>query len=270
MIHRPIPCRITSIVDEAIDRKTITVKAPEIAEKALPGQFIMVWIIGVDEIPMGISHIGGDEISFTAHRIGDATTALHEKRVGDIIGVRGPYGNGFKITGRKPLIIGGGTGMAPLMPLIEKMIEMEMDVTVINGAKTKRELLFLKKLQNWHVEGKIKLIVTTDDGTYGIRAMASDIVEQVIKNKGVDEVYVCGPEKMMVKIFNITERMNVHLQASLERYMKCAIGICGSCTLDPLGLRVCRDGPVFPSEVLRSISEFGRYRRNASGIKEAI
>jgi len=270
MIHRPMICKITSIVDEAIDRKTITVRAPIIARKANPGQFIMVWVIGVDEIPMGISHIGDEEISFTVHRVGEATAALHKRKIGDVIGVRGPYGNGFKITGRRVLIVGGGTGMAPLMPLIEKLIEKGINVTVINGAKTMGELVFLKKLQQLHEDGRIELIVTTDDGTFGIKAMASDIVEQVIRERGVEEVYVCGPEKMMVKILEVTERLGVHLQASLERYMKCAIGICGSCTLDPLGLRVCKDGPVFPSEVLKKISELGRYRRNSSGIREPV
>lgn len=270
MIHRPVLCKITSIVDEAVDRKTITVKAPTIASKAVPGRFVMVWIIGVDEIPMGISHIGSEEISFTVHRVGDATTALHEKKVGDIIGVRGPYGNGFEITGGKVLVVGGGTGMAPLMPLIEGLVGEKADVTVVNGAKTAGELVFLKKLQRLHREEKIDLIITTDDGTLGVKAMASDIIEQVMRERGIDEVCVCGPEKMMVKILEIAGRLGVHLQASLERYMKCAIGICGSCTLDPLGLRVCKDGPVFPSEVLKEISELGEYRRDASGIREPV
>ncbi|RLE52272.1 MAG: dihydroorotate dehydrogenase electron transfer subunit [Candidatus Methanomethylicota archaeon] len=270
MINRPIPCEIISIVDEAAERKTITVKCPVIAREAHPGQFIMVWIPRIDEIPMGISHIGEEEISFTVHRVGEATDALYNMKVGDRIGLRGPYGNGFKIVKGKVLVVGGGTGMAPLTPLIERLVEVNADVTVINGAKRKCELVSLGKLRSLEAKGKIKLMIATNDGSLGEKATAAELAEKLLNQGFYDEIYVCGPEPMILSILKIAKKKGIHMQASLERYMKCAIGVCGSCVMDPLGLRVCKDGPVFPIEVLEKLHELGRYRRNAAGIKEPI
>ncbi|MCS7385918.1 MAG: dihydroorotate dehydrogenase electron transfer subunit [archaeon GB-1867-005] len=270
MINRPIPCKVIQVVDEAANRRTISVKCPQIAEEARPGQFLMVWIPRVDEIPMGISGIGKEAISFTVHKVGEATEALYNIKVGDCIGLRGPYGNGFKIIRGKALVVGGGTGMAPLIPLIEKLIEVGSKVTVVNGAKRKCELVFLNKLRTLQSMNKIKLIIATDDGSLGMKATAAEMAEKLLSQESYDELYVCGPELMILKILEIAKRRGVHMQASLERYMKCAIGICGSCVMDPLGLRVCKDGPVFPIEILEKIRELGRYRRNAAGIKEQI
>ncbi len=269
-MNRPIISQIVNIRDEAKNRRTITVKCPQVARKAQPGQFIMVWIPGVDEIPMGLSYIGRKYLSFTVHIVGEATKALCQKHIGELIGIRGPYGRGFTITSGKVLVVGGGTGMAPLIPLIEKLIANKSKITVINGAKTMNELLFLDKLRKLHERGKIKLIISTDDGSMGLKGYASDIVKELLLKEEFNEIYICGPEIMIVKILRIANKARIHVQALLERYIKCAIGICGSCIIDPLGVRVCKDGPVFPSEVLNQLHELGRYRRNAAGIKEKL
>ncbi len=269
-MHRPVICRIERVVDEARDRKTFTVKCPSIAGRARPGQFIMVWIPGVDEIPMGLSKIDPPRISFTVHAVGDATRALHRLGVGDFIGVRGPYGNGFRVVDGRALVVGGGTGMAPLMPLVKVLVDEGCSVAVVNGARSADELLFLGELERLRDEGRIRLYISTDDGSMGFKGYISELVERILSREKFDEMYVCGPELMIVKVVELAVKYGVHMQALLERYVKCAIGICGSCILDPVGLRVCRDGPVFPLEVLTRIAELGRYRRNAAGLKVEI
>ncbi|MCD6154991.1 MAG: dihydroorotate dehydrogenase electron transfer subunit [Candidatus Verstraetearchaeota archaeon] len=269
---KPIPSRIISIVDEALYRKTLTVENEFVARRAKPGQFIMVWIPGIDEIPMSLSRIGKCEISFTVHRIGEATEKLHNMRIGDYIGVRGPYGTCFKKVDGNVLIVGGGTGMAPLMPLITEIAEDgNVKIAVINGGKTAKELLFINTLKEMKHRGKIrKLIFTTNDGTMGIKGTAVDAARKICREWKIDEIYTCGPELMIKELIQVAKEHGIHMQASLERYMKCAIGICGSCVLDPLGLRVCKDGPVFPLEILEKLTELGVYRRDASGRKRRV
>lgn len=269
---KPILSRIISIREEGKDRKTITVLNKQIARNANPGQFIMVWIPGVDEIPMGISYIGEEEIAFTVHKVGEATAALHEMKVNDCIGIRGPYGRGFKEVNGRIIVIGGGTGMAPLMPLVRRLIEKrENKVTVINGAKSIDEMIYKDELNKLMKEGKIRYIPATEDGSLGYHGLATDALEELLnEDENPDEMYVCGPEVMIKRVMEIALKKQIHMQAAIERYMKCAIGICGSCAVDPIGLRVCVEGPVIPLEILTKISELGVYKREASGTKIKI
>jgi len=269
---RTIPSRIIAVRDEGKDRRTITVLNKEIAEKAQPGQFIMVWIPGVDEIPMGISHIGKEEIAFTVHRIGEATNALYNKKVNEYIGARGPYGKGFKEVDGNIIVIGGGTGTAPLIPLIKRLYEKEgNNVTVINGAKSIDEMVFKEELNELTKMGKIKYMPATEDGSLGYKGLATTLLEEVLnKMEKPDEIYACGPESMIKRVVEIALEKGIHVQALVERYMKCAIGICGSCTMDPIGIRVCVEGPVIPIETLARITELGVYKRDSSGRKTKI
>jgi dihydroorotate dehydrogenase electron transfer subunit len=109
------------------------------------------------------------------------------------------------------------------------------------------------------------VIITTDDGSLGIRGFTTDALKGLLKEESFDCVYTCGPEMMMKKVFGLCKEFGVECQASLERYMKCGIGVCGQCCID--GLRVCKDGPVFSSEQLRKLDEFGVFERNKSGCK---
>ncbi|MCS7097301.1 MAG: dihydroorotate dehydrogenase electron transfer subunit [Candidatus Methanomethylicia archaeon] len=270
---KPIPSKIISIKDEGRDRKTITVLNYEIAKRAMPGQFVMVWIPGVDEIPMSLSHIGDQEISFTVHKVGEATEALHKMKVNEYIGIRGPYGKGFKEVEGRIMIVGGGTGMAPLMPLLRRIIRNNQnDIIVINGAKSVDEIIFNEELRDLSDKGLIKYLPATEDGSYGYKGSVITVLEDVLNKVSgkIDEIYVCGPELMIKKTIDIALKRGIHVQAAIERYMKCAIGICGSCTIDPLGLRVCIEGPVLPLETLVKITELGVYKRDSSGLKRLI
>lgn len=264
-INRPQMVKISKIEIETPLIKTFHFQLSQIKDTASPGQFLMIWIPKVDEIPISISEIEPD-LAISVKNLGDATGALHSMAIGDRIGIRGPYGNGFSIKGEASLIVGGGIGMAPFPFLIREMQKTAHKITVISGARTKNEVLYENKLQKFSKKG-LKIIITTDDGSLGEKGYASTLAAQYLQTEHYDHVYTCGPEPMIRELFEVTEKLKIPMQASLERFMKCGIGLCGQCCLDPLGYRTCLEGPVFHSEILRKISDFGKARRDPSGQK---
>nr|MDO8082245.1 dihydroorotate dehydrogenase electron transfer subunit [Candidatus Freyarchaeota archaeon] len=259
--------RIVRIIDAKWEKPTIRSLffLDDESSKAKPGQFLMIWIPGIDEVPMSVSSTNPPGI--TIKRVGEATEALSHLNKGDEIGIKGPFGNGFTITGKKALVIGGGVGIASLLPLIRLLAEEGKEATVIIGAKTKEELLFETEIMEQ--VGRDHLITCTDDGSAGLRKMASDQAAEMIEKNDYDQVYTCGPEKMMYKIFEVAENSNIPLQAALERYMKCGFGLCGSCCIG--SFLVCKDGPVLTSQNLKEVlEEFGKLRRTPSGELEKI
>ncbi|MGB9622410.1 MAG: dihydroorotate dehydrogenase electron transfer subunit, partial [Candidatus Bathyarchaeia archaeon] len=233
-------------------------------ERASPGQFAMVWVPGVDEIPMSVAmdpETGSAEL--VVKSVGEATTALNNLLPRGLLGVRGPYGTGFKLRerDRRLLIVAGGTGVAPLRKLIRGEAG-KRDLTVILGAKTKKELLFLEEFRGLN----IRLLAATDDGTEGYHGDAAELAEKQIMKNDFDLILACGPELMLSRLLEIACAHRLNLQASLERIMKCGIGICGSC--DIAGYRVCKEGPVFNiSRLQEMMEELGKTRRNHSGRK---
>ncbi len=224
--------------------------------KAIPGQFLMAWLPGLDEKPFSLSHTGR-ETAITVEKKGIFTKSLFGLKPGDSIGIRGPYGNGFSLDHKgTACIVGGGCGIAPLAPLIEKL----EDSTVIIGAKTRDDLLFSERFP--------QAIFTTDDGSFGRKGFTTQSLEDVIREKRPETIYTCGPEAMMMHVLEICKRKGIHLQASLERYMKCGIGICGNCCIGES--RVCKDGPVFTGEQLLKMEEFGRFARLKTGKKVSL
>ena len=256
-MNSPYVTPILKSTDEAYDIKTFTFYYPG---KIEPGQFFMIWIPGVDEIPMSVSLIQGDVKGITFRKIGAATTALYHLKKGDNIGVRGPYGCGFRLRGKHLLFVGGGTGAAMLAPMVEHARKKKLEATVIIGVKTKKELFFEQRL----TRSDATVLVSTDDGTKGFKGFASDLANDILKKKTIDSIYTCGPEFMMKAVFAHSKK--IPFQASLERYMKCSLGICGQCCIGK-GLRVCVDGPVFDRATLRSVGDFGVYKRDAAGRK---
>ena len=221
-----------------------------------PGQFVMVWVPGVDEIPMALS----SENSITVQNVGDATDALFRLKPGAGIGIRGPFGNGFT-KAEKILGIAGGVGAAPLLPLARADCVM----TLLLGARTETELLFVDQLDEC-----TDVLIATDDGSMGLQGFVTLLMDDL--NLGAyDRIAVCGPEVMMRAVLAKVEEKGIahKTEFSLHRYMKCGVGVCGSCCIDPSGLRVCRDGPVFSGDKLLK-SEFGHYMRDASGRKKNI
>ncbi|MEM3694835.1 MAG: dihydroorotate dehydrogenase electron transfer subunit [Candidatus Bathyarchaeia archaeon] len=254
--------QIIEIEDVGLTVKKFTFK-DRLCARAMPGQFLMLWIPSVDEIPLSILDVEEEKVSVAVKRVGEATNALHMLKVGATVGVRGPFGNSFTLNYGKVLMVGGGTGIAPLLFLAKKLVEKAEKLVFTVGAKTKEELLFMSELGK--VCGK-NLITTTEDGSHGIKGLATDPLKEILAREKFDFIYACGPEQMMRKVFDLAEKHGIALEASLERLMRCAIGLCGSCVLG--SYRVCRDGPVFNSNQLRSVkSEFGFLKRDFCGRK---
>lgn len=220
----------------------------------IPGQYVMVWIRGTDEIPMSLSHANG----ITVRTVGDATSALCDLNPGDSVGVRGPYGNGFKSTQPPTLLVAGGVGAAPLASYADAF---QGSVSTILGARTKDELLFVKRFENAG-----PLLTATDDGSAGHEGSVVDLLQHA---RGYNEILCCGPEKMMHAVLQHALAHGIPSQFSLHRYVKCGIGMCGACCIDESGLRTCVDGPVFAGTQL-SGGEFGAYMRDASGRKRKL
>ncbi len=228
--------------------------------KAEPGQFAMLWMPDVAEKPFSFSRLGGN-IEFTLRAVGSFTQKLFNLKKGKVLGVRGPYGGGyFRIAGERICVVAGGVGLAPLMPLIDRIIEENKKVDILFGAATEKELFWLSELKS----KKNNVLIATDDGTCGKKGSVCDILRDQVAEKKFDQIYTCGPELMMKKVADLAVREKIPCQVSLERYMKCGVGICGQCCIDPAGLRVCKDGPVFSAKELQN-TEFGKYRRDASG-----
>lgn len=253
VIEKPRSVRIKKIVDENPNVKTFFLDA-EVG--AVPGQFLMVWLPGVDEKPLSISYT--KPLGITVRRVGKFTEKLFELKVGDFLGIRGPYGNGFSTGKKNSVVVGGGIGIPPIAILAEKINPIS-----IIGARTKDDLLFAKRLEKCSKQ----VIVMTDDGSAGKKGFVTAPLEEVLSSKKIGRVYACGPEKMLVKCLEIANRHAVPIELSLERYMKCGIGICGNCVLGES--RICRDGPVYTAEQLKG-TEFGRSKLDRSGASVPI
>lgn len=237
---------IAGISDVAANVRKIDFKWDQ---KLLPGQFIMLWYPGVGEIPMSISHLG-DPKSITVKAYGTVSSKIMELGKGDRLYFRGPLGNGFNVRGKKRLLIGGGSGMASLHPMIER------GVHGIVAGRTSADLIFLDEFD------QDRVLAASDDGSSGFKGTALDALK-TLDPESFDSIYVCGPEAMMFAIMKHLAGKHVYAEFSLERSMKCGIGVCDSCSID--GNQICTQGPVFSLESVRKMREFGLTRLTTSG-----
>jgi dihydroorotate dehydrogenase electron transfer subunit len=219
--------------------------------EAKPGQFLMIWMPGGKEVPMSLSKVE-NPFSITFRVYGETTRSLSLLKEGDRIFYRGPYGNSYPQPKGKVAYVAGGTGLASLNSMIDKF---EGDVYV--GAKTKKDLFFLRD----------DFKVSTDDGSFGRKGTVVDLFLQFAND--YDYIFLCGPEPMVKSLIDRIDRnIRARVFISLERLMKCGIGICDSCTIN--GFRVCRDGTIISLEELLKLDEFGVTRRSESGKLELV
>ncbi|AMQ18779.1 dihydroorotate dehydrogenase electron transfer subunit [Thermococcus peptonophilus] len=200
-----------------------------------PGQFVMTWLPGVGEKPFSLAW----RDMIVVKRVGPFTTELFKLEEGDRLWIRGPYGHGFIKKGEKVALVGGGIGIPPLYAFARKNQKEFDQITLIYGARSKDELALLDIGD--YVDD---VVITTDDGSAGRKGFPTDILTE--RKEEFDQVYACGPEPMLKAVLRAMDYKNV--QISAERYMKCGIGVCGSCNLGKY--LVCRDGPVFEGEKL--------------------
>jgi len=257
---------ILGIENESPTVKTFTFKDKQCG-KAKPGQFLMLWIPGIDEIPLSILDAKeNDLVSVTVRKVGEATNALQNKNIGEVIGIRGPFGNSFTEKEGSILMVSGGTGTAPILFLARKIASRATKIVFVIGAKTQDELLFIEELRKILAKERDRVIETTEDGSCGVKGLVTTPLKRLLAKEKFDMLYTCGPEQMMQKVFDLAEKYEVALEASLERLMRCSIGLCGSCVIGKY--RVCRDGAVFTREQLREVkNEFGISKRGFDGRK---
>jgi len=259
----PIYLEIKKVVNESKDIKTL------IFERNLdssPGQFVNVWLPRVNEKPYSISFQDKNRFAITIFAIGPFSKKLHELKQGDKVGIRGPYGNGFVLRGERIALVGGGCGAAPLAFLADEAVKKNIQVDFIIGARNKDLIIFKKRFER----SKVNLKICTDDGSEGFKGFTTELLEESLKKDQIDCIYACGPEIMLKKVIDISDRYNTACQVSLERYMKCGFGVCGQCCVDPIGICICKEGPVLPKNIARQITELGKYKRDAAGAKVRI
>jgi dihydroorotate dehydrogenase electron transfer subunit len=227
----------------------------------------MVWAPEAEEIPLAVSGQTKGNISITIDEVGPTSRIMCSLNEGDQLGIRGPYGKGFDLeSGSKYLLVGSGCGVSPLNFAVSRLNKMRKDVQVLIDARSDDELCFLKQTED---QG-IQTYISTHDGSKGFKGYGSELAETLITNNSYDFVLSCGPEKMMKAVHQICSNHGIKFQASLERYMRCGFGLCGSCSLDPLGLLVCQDGPVFDGNILSKLSSFGNLKRERNGSTSQI
>jgi dihydroorotate dehydrogenase electron transfer subunit len=258
------PVEIEKVVVESPKVKSFYLKHT-FTQIPQPGQFLMAWLPSWEEVPMSISDADPSVVRISVAKEGPTTTEFHKLRKGDELFIRGPFGRHFVLDGRSYLVVGGGYGAAPLIYATKLISKSGKKVTYAVGARNSSELLFLKEARR----AKAKIHVATEDGSAGHQGLVTELVEQLLETEHFDSILTCGPEPMMYEVVKQGVKRGIRVQVSLERYMKCGFGICGSCVLDPVGLRVCVDGPVFDGALLLT-TDFGKRRRDAAGSRVMI
>ncbi len=230
-----------------------------------PGQFNMLYVYGIGEVPISIS---GDPISkkgiiHTTRAVGTVTKAMWKLKVGDTIGIRGPYGTGWpveKAVDNDIVIIAGGIGLAPLRPVIYHTLanrDKYGKVVLLYGARTPEDILFWKELEKWRSRFDMEIHITVDRATGNWRGNVG-VVTNLVHRSPFDPHHcitmVCGPEIMMRFTILELEKRGVSdksIYVSMERNMKCGIGLCGHCQIG--STFVCKDGPVYCYEDIKNI-----------------
>lgn len=247
-VHREIPDTF-SLELEPVDGGEI----PQFAT----GQFNMLYIFGVGEIPISIS--GDPEkrrpLVHTTRAVGTVSKAMRDLKPNDIIGVRGPFGSCWpikEVEGKDIVIAAGGIGLAPLRSVMYHIIshrEKFGKAVLLYGARTPADILYRHELEQWRAHFDLEVYVTVDRATGSWRGSVG-VVTQLIPRAPFDPqnaiAMVCGPEIMMRYTVVELEKRGVipeNIYVSMERNMKCAIGMCGHCQYGPNF--VCKDGPVF-------------------------
>jgi dihydroorotate dehydrogenase electron transfer subunit len=229
----PHPVQIVAVVLENDRTLTFVLDARLPAQ---PGQFVMVWLPRLDEKPFSL--VDDDPVTLTVARVGPFTEALHRLRPGDPLWLRGPFGHGFEVTGRRVLLVGGGYGVAPLAFLARRLRAASRQVMVVIGARRVADVIPAGQFEALGID----VVVTTEDGSLGRHGLATDAAEDLLATGEVDQVYACGPNAMLEALKVLCQRRRVPAQLSWEAFMRCGMGLCGSCERD--GWLTCLDGPV--------------------------
>ncbi len=233
----------------------LVIKAPELAATLEPGQFMNFLVPGAKQIlRVPLSFACADKAAGTVEVIyalvGDATRALARMTAGEESRVLGPSGNGWRVAegqGRS-IVIGGGVGAPPAVAAARLLAANGVEFDAVLGAQTASKLWGEKDLL---ALGAGEVLLTTDDGTRGIKGFTTQALEQLLAKGSYDTVYTCGPQVMMAGIARICAEAGINCQVSMERMMSCAFGACNTCNVsmaDGTYKSCCMYGPVFDAK----------------------
>ncbi|NDJ59576.1 MAG: Ni/Fe hydrogenase subunit gamma [Chloroflexi bacterium] len=252
--------QITRVVKETYDTFTLEMR-PSAQRHTFPfeaGQFNMLYVYGVGEIPISISGDPGhtERLTHTTRTVGTVTKAMQALRAGDTLGVRGPFGTAWPVDTARThdvVLVAGGIGLAPLRPALYQILNRRDEygkIVLLYGTRSPEDILFRKELEQWRARFDLEIHVTVDyagDVWHGNVGVVTRLIPKAPFDPAHTVAMICGPEVMMR--FAAAELLKRGLSAdciyvSMERNMKCAVGFCGHCQFGPVF--VCRDGPVFP------------------------
>lgn len=253
--YLPTPMRITRAVREIAEVFTFEMETPG-GFSFRPGQFNMLYVHGVGEVPISVSGDPADSsrLVHTIRAVGSVTRPMEKLDVGDVIGVRGPYGAAWPIAeakGKDVLFVAGGLGLAPIRPAILEVLANRSAygrVTILYGARSPDLILYRSELERWRGRFDVKVEVIVDSAGrdwYGPVGVVTRLLDGVAVEDD-DAIFLCGPEIMMRFLVRSLKERNIPEEAiwvSMERSMKCGVGLCGHCQFGPTF--ICKDGPVY-------------------------
>jgi NAD(P)H-flavin reductase len=252
----PVPFRVSERVRETRDTWTLTLEPVAGMPPAVePGQFVMVYAFGIGEVPISVSGALARPapLVLTVRAVGAVTDAICRSVPGTVLGVRGPFGTAWPIAAAQGLdvvVIAGGIGLAPLRPVLLRALERRSDfgeVLLLYGARTPADVLYGDELERWRASASVAVTVdAADAGWPGRVGVVTSLVASADFAPAASVGFVCGPELMMrYAVAALLERgvPPARINVSLERNMRCGLGLCGHCQLGPT--LVCRDGPVY-------------------------
>jgi len=261
------PYRIRRRIRETEDTFSLEL-APEHGQDVLsfaPGQFNMLYVFGTGEVPISIS---GDPtrpktLIHTTRAVGTVTKVMYRLKTGDTIGVRGPYGTAWPVAeavGKDVVVVAGGIGLAPLRPVIYYLLanrDRYNRIVLLYGTRTPNDILFRKQIEKWRARFDLEVYITVDRGIgswMGNVGVVTNLIPKAPFDHADCLAMICGPEIMMRFTVLALQKRGVaddHMYVSMERNMKCGIGLCGHCQMGPLF--VCKDGPVFRYDAIRNL-----------------
>ena len=264
-VMAPVAFRILRTFAET--RDTFTLELEPVGGKNgftfAAGQFNMLYTFGAGEVPISISGDPGkpETLVHTIRTVGSVTEAIHRLKKGDLLGVRGPFGTSWPVAEaceKDVVLVAGGIGLAPLRPALYHMLEHRAQygqLVLLYGTRTPQDILYPKELEQWRGRFDTEVEVTVDRAAAGWRGSVG-VVTRLIAKAPIDPsntiAMVCGPEIMMRYAVIELQKRGVpeeQIYISMERNMKCGVGLCGHCQFGPTF--ICKDGPVFPYHQVR-------------------
>jgi NAD(P)H-flavin reductase len=262
MTEPPVAFRVVEKEQETADTWSLRLEGP--SDGFEPGQFAMLYAFGVGEAPISVSGIGGDgAVVHTVRAVGAVTRAICAARPGEVVGLRGPFGTTWPLAeaeGRDVVVVAGGIGLAPLRPVVHRLIEQRErfgDVSILYGGRSPAELLYEHELETWRARFDVDVDVTVDvadDAWHGRVGVVTRLIPRAAFDPERTVAMMCGPEVMMRFAAAALQDAGIgddRIWLSLERSMMCATGHCGHCQLGPVF--ICKDGPVFRRDAVERL-----------------